>query len=67
MYNLPEKFIERMKKIPHGIKLVMPSEEEKKVFRKHTYANYHFNTEEMKIELDRMILESGGVPYLHTF
>lgn len=65
--GLTEEFIERMKKIPHGIKLVMPSEEEKKVFRKHTYANYHFNTEEMKIELDRMILESGVVPYLHTF
>lgn len=64
--GLTEEMIERMKKIPHGLKLAMPSEAEKSVFRPHTYSNYHFNTEEMKIELDRMVMDAGVIPYLHT-
>jgi len=64
--GLTEEVIERMKRIPHGIKLVMPTEDQKHIFRASTYSNYHFNTEEMKIELDRMIMEAGVIPYLHT-
>lgn len=64
--GLTEETIERMKRIPHGIKINLPSDEEKHIFRKSTYANYHLNTEELKIEFDRMLLEAGVIPYLHT-
>ena len=64
--GLTEEVIERMKRIPHGIKLIMPTEDQKHIFRKSTYANYHLNTEEMKIELDRMLTEANVIPYLHT-
>ena len=64
--GLTEETIERLKKIPHGIKIILPTEDQKHIFRKSTYANYHLNTEELKIELDKMILEAGVVPYLHT-
>ena len=64
--GLTEEVIERMKRIPHAIKIVLPTEEQKHIFRKSTYANYHFNTEEMKIEFDTMLLEAGVIPYLHT-
>lgn len=64
--GLTEETIERMKRIPYGLKCVMPDEEQKKIFRKSSYANYHFNTEEMKIELDTMLTEAGVIPYLHT-
>ena len=64
--GLTEEIIERMKRIPHGIRLVLPADDQKHIFRKSTYANYHLNTEELKIELDHMILEAGVIPYLHT-
>ena len=64
--GLTEEVIERMKRIPHGIKLIMPTEDQKHIFRKSTYANYHLNTEEMKIELDKMLTEAKVIPYLHT-
>ena len=64
--GLTEEMIERLKKVPHGIKIMLPKDEEKHIFRKSTYANYHLNTEEMKIELDKMVLEAGVIPYLHT-
>ena len=64
--GLTEETIERLKRVPHGIRIVLPKEEEKHIFRKSTYANYHLNTEELKIELDRMLLEAGVIPYLHT-
>ena len=64
--GLTEETIERMKRIPHGIKINLPSDKEKHIFRKSTYANYHLNTEEMKIEFDRMLIEAGVIPYLHT-
>ena len=64
--GLTEETIERLKKIPHGIKIILPRDDQKHIFRKSTYANYHLNTEELKIELDKMILEAGVVPYLHT-
>ena len=64
--GLTEETIERLKRVPHGIRIVLPKEEEKHIFRKSTYANYHLNTEELKIELDKMLLEAGVIPYLHT-
>lgn len=64
--GLTEETIERLKRIPHGIRINLPKDEEKHIFRKSTYANYHLNTEEMKIEFDKMIMETGVVPYLHT-
>ncbi len=64
--GLTQEVIERMKRVPHGIKIMLPSEEEKHIFRKSTYANYHLNTEELKIELDKMLIEAGVIPYLHT-
>lgn len=64
--GLTEEVIERMKRIPHGIKIMLPSDDEKHIFRKSTYANYHLNTEELKIELDNMLTDAGVIPYLHT-
>ncbi len=64
--GLTEETIERLKLVPHAIKITLPKEEEKHIFRKSTYANYHLNTEELKIELDKMVLEAGVIPYLHT-
>lgn len=64
--GLTEETIERLKCIPHGIRINLPKDEEKHVFRKSTYANYHLNTEELKIELDTMLTEAGVIPYLHT-
>jgi len=39
-------------------------EEDKKIYRSQEIKT--FNAEELKIELDEMVLESGIVPYLHT-
>lgn len=64
--GLTEETIERLKRMPHAIKVTLPKEEEKHIFRKSTYANYHLNTEELKIELDKLVLEAGVIPYLHT-
>lgn len=64
--GLTEEVIERMKKVPHGIKITLPAEDQKHIFRPVTYTNYRFNTEELKIELDAMVTESGVIPYLHT-
>ena len=64
--GLTEEVVERMKRIPYGIKITLPADDQKHIFRPSTYANYHFNTEEMKIELDRMLMEAGVVSYLHT-
>ena len=64
--GLTEETIERLKKIPHGIKIILPRDDQKHIFRKSTYANYHLNTEELKIELDKMILEAG-VPIIQRY
>lgn len=37
------------------------------VSQKHEYGGFHFNPEELKIELDEMIQEAGVTPHLHTF
>lgn len=61
--GLTEEMIERLKAIPNGLRY-RPRKEDK--WRAPHYSNYILNTEEMKIELDRMILEAGVTPYLHT-
>ena len=64
--GLTEETIERLKAIPHGIRVTLPDESERHIFRKSTYANYHLNTEELKIELDTLITEAEVTPFLHT-
>lgn len=64
--GLTEETIERLKCVPHGILVTLPPEEQKHIFRPITYTNYRLNTEELKIELDAMITESGVIPHLHT-
>ena len=61
--GMTEEMIERLKAVPNGIR-IRPRKEDK--WRAPHYSNYILNTEEMKIELDRMILEAGVTPYLHT-
>lgn len=61
--GLTEEMIERLKAVPNGMRIRPPKENK---WRAPHYSNYVFNTEEMKIELDRMLLEAGVTPYLHT-
>lgn len=61
--GLTEEMIERLKAVPNGMRIRPPKENK---WRAPYYSNYIFNTEEMKIELDRMLIEAGVVPYLHT-
>lgn len=61
--GLTEEMIERLKAVPNGMRIRPPKENK---WRAPYYSNYIFNTEEMKIELDRMLLEAGVTPYLHT-
>ncbi len=63
--GLTQEVIERLSRIPNGIK-IFPPEEGKTPFREPYYAVNHLNTEELKIELDTMIMEAGVHPYLHT-
>lgn len=62
--GLTEETIERLKLIPNGIHITVPPEGA--LWRDPVYSNYHINTEEMKIEFDKMLLEAGVTPYLHT-
>ena len=64
--GLTEELIDRLRRVPNGIDVVPPPEGDNVPFRGRNYHNYHLNTEEMKIELDQMILEAGVTPYLHT-
>ena len=61
--GLTEEMIERLKAVPNGMRIRPPKENK---WRAPHYSNYIFNTEEMKIELDRMLIEAGVTPYLHT-
>lgn len=61
--GLTEEMIERLKAVPNGLRIRPPKENK---WRAPYYSTYVLNTEEMKIELDRMILETGVIPYLHT-
>ena len=64
--GVTEEVIERLKRIPNGITIKMPPDLDTALFRDPVYSFYHLNTEEMKIELDTMLLEAGVTPYLHT-
>lgn len=64
--GLTEEIIDRLKRIPNGIRIKMP-EGNNIPFRDPIYAIHHLNTEELKIELDQLVLETGITPYLHTF
>lgn len=61
--GLTEEMLERLKAVPNGLRVRTPKEYK---WRAPYYSTYILNTEEMKIELDRMVLESGITPYLHT-
>ena len=63
--GLTREVIERLSRIPNGIEIHTP-EAGKTPFREPYYAVHHLNTEELKIELDAMIIESGAHPYLHS-
>ena len=63
--GLTQEVIDRLSKIPNGIE-IHPPEAGKTPFREPHYAVHHLNTEELKIELDAMIVESGVHPYLHS-
>ena len=62
--GLTAEIIERLKNVPNGIRLKMPPEGAP--FREPNYSIYHINTEELKIELDRLLIEAGVTLYLHT-
>ena len=62
--GLTEEMLERLGKVPGGLRQRIAPEGSP--FRAPYYSRYLLNTEEMKIELDRMILEEGITPYLHT-
>ena len=59
-----QEIIERLKRRKHGVveKLCWTPP-----YRMDTIMTYWLNTEELKIELDEMIMEEGIKPYLHTF
>ena len=61
--GLTEEMLDRLKAVPNGLRIRTPKENK---WRAPHYSTYVLNTEEMKIELDRMILEAGVTPYLHT-
>ena len=61
--GLTEEMLERLKAVPNGLRVRTPKEYK---WRAPYYSTYILNTEEMKIELDRMLIEAGVTPYLHT-
>lgn len=65
--GLTQEMIDRLCRIPNGIWIKPLPDVDPVPFREPIYAVNHLNTEELKIELDRMITESGVIPYLHTF
>ena len=62
--GLTEEVIDRLAKVPGGLRLRIAPEGSP--FRAPYFSKYHLNTEEFKIELDRMLLDEGITPYLHT-
>ena len=65
--GLTQEMIDRLQQVPNGIYIKPLPNADPVPFREPIYAVNHLNTEEMKIELDRMITDSGIIPYLHTF
>jgi hypothetical protein len=61
--GLTEEMLDRLKAVPNGLRIRTPKENK---WRAPHYSTYVLNTEEMKIELDRMVVEAGITPYLHT-
>jgi hypothetical protein len=64
--GLTEEVIERLKLLPNGVHIVELPQTGPLEFITDNYSTHHLNTEELKIELDILVLESGVVPYLHT-
>lgn len=64
--GLTAEVIERLKRVPNGIHIVPPPAGDPVEFSARTFSTHHLNTEELKIELDRLVLESGVIPCLHT-
>jgi hypothetical protein len=62
--GLTNEVFERLRRIPYALDETFPAEGEP--FRMSTIMNYRMNTEELKIELDKMLLEANVTPYLHT-
>ena len=65
--GLTQEIIDRLQQIPNGIYIKPLPDVDPVPFREPIYSVNHLNTEELKIELDKMITESGIIPYLHTF
>lgn len=65
--GLTQEVIDRLQRIPNGIYIKPLPDVDPIPFREPIYSINHLNTEELKIELDRMITENGVIPYLHTF
>jgi hypothetical protein len=63
--GLTQEVFERLRRIPFALDETFPSDGEP--FRMNTIMNYRINTEELKIELDKLLKEAGVTPYLHTF
>ncbi len=64
--GLTQETIDRLNRVPNGIQINPVPEGDDVPFRDPLYSIYNLNTEELKIELDQMVLEAGVIPYLHT-
>ena len=62
--GLTQEIIDRLQQIPNGIYIKPLPDVDPVPFREPIYSVNHLNTEELKIELDKMITESGIIPYL---
>lgn len=62
--GLTEETLDRLQKVPNALQIRLPKGEP--VWRAPDYSRYVINTEELKTELDRLLLEAGVAPYLHT-
>ena len=62
--GLTEELVSRLKKRKNAVVEYLHSEGPA---RMDTLTQFRINTEELKFELDEMILEAGITPYLHTF
>ena len=63
--GLTQEIFELLRLIPNALDETFAAEGEP--YRMKTIMDYRLNTEELKIELDRMINEAKITPYLHTF
>jgi hypothetical protein len=63
--GLTQEVFERLRHTPNALDETFPAEGD--LYRMSTILNYRMNTEELKIELDKMLKEAGVTCYLHTF